>query len=216
MHLTRTFLLLSASFIFLVNFHAFSQSDSISDWKLAKEKNGIQVYTRFMEGAKFKEYKTIAEMDASAEELIDILLDVESYSKWMAHVKLAEILETDGDDRFYVYSEVAVPWPFDNRDEVTLSVVSRDEVSKEIQIEISIIPDYIPEKKGIIRMPSGKGLWVFTPLENGKTQVYHQFGGDPGGNIPAWIVNMFLVDGPYKTMLSLQEVIAKKSYKKKK
>ena len=64
-------------------------------------------------------------------------------------------------------------------------------------------------------MPSGKGKWVFTPLENGKTQVYHQFGGDPGGSIPAWIVNMFLVDGPYKTMLGLQETIAKRSSKKK-
>lgn len=216
MYFTRTFLLLLTGFIFLLNFQVFSQSDSIADWKLAKEKKGIQVYTRFMEGEKFKEYKTIAEVDASAEELINILLDVASYSKWMAHVKLAEILEMDGDDRFYVYSEVSLPWPFDNRDEVTLSVISRDEVSKEIQIEISIIPDYIPEKKGIVRMPSGKGLWVFTPHESGKTQVYHQFGGDPGGNIPAWIVNMFLVDGPYKTMLSLQEVVAKKSYKKKK
>jgi hypothetical protein len=69
--------------------------------------------------------------------------------------------------------------------------------------------DYIPEKKGVVRLPEGRGLWVFTPLENGKTEVYHRFGGDPGGNIPAWIVNMFLVDGPHKTILGLQEKVEK-------
>ena len=191
-----------------------SQADTTINWKLSKEKNGIQVFTRTIEGTKFKEYKTICEVDATPEELLDILVDVDSYTEWMAHVKLAEILKLEGDSNFYVYSEVAIPWPFDNRDEVTLSAIKRTEDSAEITIEITIITDYLPEKKGIVRMPSGSGQWVFTPLENGKTKVYHRFGGDPGGKIPAWIVNMFLVDGPYKTMLSLQEQAAKMSFNK--
>jgi hypothetical protein len=56
-------------------------------------------------------------------------------------------------------------------------------------------------------MPSGRGSWEFIPLGNGTTKVYHNFGGDPGGKIPAWIVNMFLVDGPYKTMIGLRKLV---------
>jgi hypothetical protein len=127
---------------------------------------------------------------------------------------VAELFKTEGEDRFYVYSEVGVLWPFNNRDEITLSVVKRKEDSVEITIEITIIQDFVLEKKGIIRMSSGNGEWIFTPIENGKTKIYHRFGADPGGNIPAWIVNIFLVDAPYKTMLALQERAAKLSFKK--
>ncbi len=201
-------------YFILIQSQSFCQADTVNGWKLSKDKNGIQVFTRNIEGTKFKEYKTLCEIDVTPEDLVAILVDVESYTKWMAYVKVAEILKTEGEDRFYVYSEVGVPWPFNNRDEITLSVVKRQEESPELTIEITIIPGYIPEKKGIVRMPSGSGLWVFTPMENGKTKIYHQFGGDPGGNIPAWIVDMFLVDGPYKTMLALQEQAAKLSFKK--
>ena len=205
----RYHILLLLSALLLMNPSGMrAQVDTTSDWKLEKDKNGILVYTRATETSKFKEYKSIVEMDASPGKLLEILLDVEAYSEWMAHVKEAEILKKEGENRFYIYSEVSVPWPFDNRDEVTLSVVERQPETGEISINITIIPDFIPEKSGKIRMPSGDGLWIFTPLNNGKTRVYHRFGGDPGGNIPAWIVNMFLVDGPYKTMTELRERVA--------
>jgi hypothetical protein len=182
-----------------------AQEDTTANWKLEKDKNGIKVFTRVAEGSKFKEYKSETEIEASPEKLLEILLDVEKYPEWMANVDVADILDQEGEENYYIYSMVNVPWPFEDRDEVTLSEVSKDSGSGTITIRIEILPDYIGETKGVVRIPSGKGLWVFKPLENGKTWVYHQFRGDPGGNIPAWIANMFMVDGPYKTMIGLQE-----------
>lgn len=195
--------------LLLSSFTVVSQSKTDTNWKLAKEKNGITIYTRTMEGTKFKEYKAICVIEASPVELVKILTDVHEYTEWMAFVKEAEVVEKDGEDIFYVYSEVKVPFPFDNRDQITKSVVVKDTITGRQSIEVEIIPDFLPEKKGIVRMPSGHGRWAFTPMENGKTQLYHSFGGNPGGNIPAWIVNMFLVDGPYKTMMGLQEKVLK-------
>ncbi|MEJ2593806.1 MAG: START domain-containing protein [bacterium] len=184
------------------------QEDTLTDWNLAKDKNGIQVYTRDTENSKFKEYKSVTEMSASPERLLEILLDVEDYTTWMSNVKVAEILDQQGEDNYYIYSEVNVPWPFDNRDQITLSEVIREPSTGSIRIRITILPDYKPEKKGVVRVSSGNGLWAFTPLGNGKTRVYHRFAGDPGGSIPAWVVNIFLVDGPYKNMIGLREKIA--------
>ena len=107
----------------LFAFSLTAQDEDTEEWKLKKVKNGIEVYTRLMEGSKFKEYKSLCEVSISPEELVQVLIDVEEYPEWMAFVKVAEILEMDGDNVFYVYSEVKIPWPFDNRDQVTKSVV---------------------------------------------------------------------------------------------
>lgn len=178
------------------------------NWELGKEKDGITVYTRVMEGKKLKEYMAVCEVDATPEQLVDILYDIENYVNWMDNVKEAELIETDGENIFYVYSQVKVPFPFDNRDQVTKSVIVDDSLSDKKTIEVEIIPGYIPEKKGVVRVPFGEGLWEFIPLENGKTKINHRFGAEPGGSIPAWVVNMFLVDSPIKTMEGLKEQVA--------
>lgn len=187
--------------------NAFSQDDE-TEWKLAKEKDGIEIYTRKIEGYSIKEYKSISAVEASPEELLDIMIDVESYIDWMANVKETKMVKHDVAEKFYVYTEVEVPWPFDNRDEVSLSEVSRVPETGAIKIQISIVESEIPEKKGVIRLTEGEGVWIFTPLADGTTEIYHQFAAEPGGSIPTWLANMFLVDGPYKTMLGLKEFVA--------
>lgn len=195
-------------FTLLSSFSMFSQTEEEPDWELAKEKKGITVYTRLMQDSKFKEYKAVSEIDATPSELIDILFNVKEYPEWMYAVSSSEIIEMDGENIFYVYSEVKVPFPFDNRDQVTKSVIIRDPESGIQTIEVSIVPDFLPTNKGIVRMNSGRGLWQFVPLENGQTKATHIFGGDPGGSIPSWVVNMFLVDGPIKTFTGLKELIS--------
>lgn len=194
--------------IMLLPFLLAGQPEGEDNWELGKEKNGISVYTRVMEGSKLKEYMAVCEVDATPEQLVAILYDIDNYVNWMASVKEAELLEKDGENVFYVYSEVKVPFPFDNRDQVTKSVIVDDPDSDKKIIEVEIVPDYRPEKKGVVRIPFGEGNWEFIPLENGKTKVNHRFGADPGGSIPAWVVNMFLVDAPVKTMEGLKEQVA--------
>jgi hypothetical protein len=180
----------------------FSQEDG-DGWELARLKDGVEVYTRTPEGSKFKEYKALATIEAEPKKLVEIIEDVDTYTDWMANIKNTELLARPDSAVFISYTEAKVPWPFDNRDNVTKSVISYDPVTGTYTIDIYMIPDYIPEKKGIIRIADGEGKWIFTPTEDGKTEVYHQFIADPAGKIPAWLVNMFIVDGPHKTMLGL-------------
>jgi len=192
----------------ILSFSLVGQPDGEENWELGKEKNGISVYTRVMKDSKLKEYMASCEVNATPEQLVAILYDIDNYVNWMASVKEAELLETDGKNIFYVYSEVKVPFPFDNRDQVTKSIIVDDPDSDKKTIEVEIIPDYRPEKKGVVRVPFGEGNWEFIPLENGKTKINHRFGADPGGSIPAWVVNMFLVDTPVKTLEGLKEQVA--------
>jgi ribosome-associated toxin RatA of RatAB toxin-antitoxin module len=190
----------------LFSLSSFSQEED-DGWKLAKDKGGIKVYTRLPENSKFKEFSTRSFVNANPERLVEAIKNVDSYTSWMANIKDASMLEMPSEQEFYVYSEIKVPWPFDDRDNVTKSVVSYDSLTGSYTIDIVMVSEYIPEKKGFIRMNEGNGLWKFTPTEDGRTEIYHRFMGNPAGNIPSWIVNMFIVDGPYKTMIGLRELV---------
>ena len=61
-------------------------------------------------------------------------------------------------------------------------------------------PNYIPQKKGITRIEEATGSWIFIPVSKNKIMVKYQFVADPGLNIPNWIINLFIVNGPYKTL----------------
>ena len=84
-----------------------------------------------------------------------------------------------------------------------------DTQTKVFKATIISKPNYIPDKSGIVRIEEAKGIWKFTQKENGETKVLYQFLGDPGGNIPSWIINIFIVDGPYKTLMNLKQFVKK-------
>ncbi|NOX84478.1 MAG: START domain-containing protein [Chlorobi bacterium] len=190
-------------------FSTFGQKTGENGWKLAKVKDGIKVYTRIPEGVRLKEYKAETIVEATPERVLEVLTDADRYSEWMSGIKETKRLKKEGDSAFYIYALLSLPWPFDDRDEVSRSVVMKDTIPGGYFMPIRLVSGLVPEKKGIVRMTNGKGYWLIEPLPDGKTRIIHQFIGDPGGNIPAWIVNIFLVDSPYKSFLGLRQELMK-------
>lgn len=180
-----------------------------SDWKLEKENDGISVYTREVGGMKIKEFKATATIETKIKVLVDMVIDAETYVDWIDKMEEAEIVEKVNENEFYIYSQVDVPWPFDNRDIVTLNKVIKDEKTGAVTIAITAVSGKVPEKDGVIRMPESSGFWKFSPNKEGKIAVVYQYLADPGGGIPEWLVNMFLVDGPFKTLENMKKIAEK-------
>ncbi len=190
--------------ILLCSFTAvFGQQD---EWHLAKDKNGIKVYTRQVQGTKIKEYRAITSIDAPPEKLQALLYNTEKYKQWMAGLKEAKTIRWEGDSVYYTWTSLAIPWPFHDRDEVTRSVIVKDSIQGSYMVKSTIIKGIVPEKEGLVRMTKGHGHWLLQKLPDGKTKVEFQFLADPAGNLPASIVNMFIVDSPYKTLMGLKKV----------
>jgi len=177
-----------------------------TEWKLEKEKDGITVYTREVGGKKIKEFKAETIMNTQVPELVAMVVDASTYVDWIDKIENAKIVEVISKDEFYVYTEADVPWPFDNRDIVTLNKVVKDEKTGAVTIEIAAVAGKVPEKEGVVRMPESGGFWKFTPNKEGKIAVVYQYLADPGGGIPEWLVNAFLVDGPYKTLENMKRI----------
>ncbi len=192
-------------------FTVFGQETDDNGWKLAKVKDGIKIYTRIPEGSKLKEYRAETIIEATPERILEVLINANRYSEWMSGVKETRYMKNEGDSSFYIYARLSVPWPFDDRDEVSGSVVMKDTIPGGYFMPIRLVSGVVPEKKGVVRMTNGKGYWLIEPLSGGKTRLVHQFIGDPGGNMPAWIVNIFLVDSPYKSFLGLRQEVMRES-----
>lgn len=198
----RALLLLVVSLSICININA-----QTSDWKLAKNENGIQVYTRKTDASPIKEFKATVIINTDLNTLIETLNNVENYPKWMADCKYAKTLKQVNGNVRYDYIEVNVPWPLENRD-IIFSYKSKLDSNKYVA-ELTSQSDYIDKKEGITRIIKATGKWALSKKSKNEIAVTYQFLGDPEGSIPTWIINLFIVDGPYKTLGNLKEYLKK-------
>jgi ribosome-associated toxin RatA of RatAB toxin-antitoxin module len=185
-----------------------------NDWKLSIDREGIKVFTREVSASKIKAVKVTSTLPAKASQLVALLLDVESAPDWIYHTKSCKLLKQVSPSELYYYSEVAVPWPVENRHFVAHLTVQQSSETKVIVIDGPAVSGFVPEKQGIVRVVESKGRWQITPLANNQIQVEYTLHVNPGGNLPAWMVNMFATQGPIEIFRKMKIMVQKPRYKR--
>ncbi len=211
MQTKRLFPSLTFSLLFCIPLLLLSQ-DSY-DWELKRNKGGIRVYMKNVEGSNIKELKFETEIEASLNAVAAILTDVKGFDDWVYASVKSETIEKISDTEVYYYTEIDFPWPMSNRDLVLYSTFWQDPKTMAIHSKTSSKHDMLPEKENIIRMTQTDLHWIFTPIGNGKVKIDYYLNADPGGRIPAWMVNLAADQGPLQTMIKFKEEIAKEKYK---
>ncbi|TLV02156.1 START domain-containing protein [Dyadobacter luticola] len=176
-----------------------------SQWKLVAEKGDIKVYNRLVPGSKVKALKAECVLNARVEEVVDLLLDIPAATKWVCHAKSCTILRKVSDREVFYYTEVSLPWPLDNRDFVTNLTISENPLTKVVTVEAPAVPGFLPEKKGLVRIKKSVSTWTITPVATEKVKVEYTLQVDPGGAIPAHIVNLFACQGPIETFTNMKK-----------
>jgi START domain len=201
-------ILLSGLLLLLFSIRTFSQND----WILKQDKEGIKVYTKNLENSPFKAVKTVCTIDASLTKLTAVLLDINSSKDWVYATKLCTILKQPAPSELFYYSEVAVPWPVNNRDFIVRLKVSQDAKTKIVTVEGENKPTLLPEKKNIVRIKDCYSKWIIVPLANGQVKIEYVLQVDPGGMIPAWLINLFATKGPFESFKNLRLQVKKPAY----
>jgi hypothetical protein len=193
-------LVLLLSTVMLMPLDAFPQTS----WEIDKNKDGIAVYTMMEKDSDFKSFKAVVRVDASKDEIIKLLKDADSYTKWYGYTKTSKVLKQEKDVQ-YNYVETIFPWPYSNRDMVyRMSVDTSNPAATKISLEG--IPDYIPEKRGIVRMQKAEGYILLKPLD-GITEITYVFHSEPGAHVPVWLANNSITELPFKTLIGLREIL---------
>lgn len=194
--------------LFLCASCVLSQNASSSDlWSLDINKNGIKVYTRNVAGSDFKEFRGVARIEASIDELIDIFLDVDNYSKWFGYTEKSKILlKTDKNQ--YIYIETDFLWPYANRDMAYKMEINRS-IPNKLELLLIGLPDYIPTQKGLVRMEQANGRIVLTAKGNA-TEIIYEYHSEPGNNVPVWLAHKIMSQLPYTTLTGLRKLLEDK------
>jgi hypothetical protein len=185
---------------------------SQDDWKLKSDKDGINIFTRTFPDSKFKAIKVEVELDATLTQLVAVILDVNTGAEWVYSTKSSVLLKQVSPSELYYYSEVNVPWPAANRDFIAELRAVQDPHNRVVTIYGPTFPDYMPAKKDIVRVRRSEGKWVISPLAKGRIKVEYTLRVDPGGDVPAWLVNMFATKGPYESFRKLKDQLLKPVY----
>ena len=176
------------------------------EWKKDLEKDDIIIYTRHIEGSKFKEFLAEASMNGTIDKFIEVFTDIEAYPNWMPDCKSVEIIDSPTPFDITYHLTLKVPFPFANRDMVQQLVLNRQDSS--LEIDLINRPNEIPEYKKHVRIQNAVGHWRIEEKAPDKLDIEFQYHADPGGDIPAWLANTFIVKSPHTTLRRIKKMLA--------
>jgi len=182
--------------------------------ELRKDENSIKVFSCINANSKFNSIKASFEIEATAPQLAAMVMDIAGYTKWQYKTSKASILKTISPLELIYYVEIISPWPASNRDIVVHLKIEQDSLTKKMVFHCRGIPDYIPENKGIIRVPMSRSTWRIEPTAFNRLKVEYSMDMDPSGLVPVWLINKVSADGPYESFFALKNSILSRNYSK--
>ena len=189
---------------------------SATEWELARDRNGVKVWTREEPGFPISAFKAVTVVDSSLSGLVSLILDTDSVSQWAYRVLRIEVLSRDdAAATFIIRTETDFPWPLSNRDVVLAGQVSQDEKSRIVTVRSRSTPlGQYPPHPDFVRMPEMIGDWIFRPLGGGKVEVTMIGRANPAGNIPFGVVSLIIHETPYQTLIGLRKIIGQERYQR--
>lgn len=189
---------------------------SAMEWELARDRNGVKVWTREEPGFPISAFKAVTVVDSSLAGLVSLILDTDSVSQWAYRVLRIEVLSRDdAAATFIIRTETDFPWPLSNRDVVLAGQVSQDEKSRIVTVRSRSTPlGQYPPHPDFVRMPEMIGDWIFRPLGHGKVEVTMIGRANPAGNIPFGVVSLIIHETPYQTLIGLRKIIGQERYQR--
>lgn len=188
------------------------QGNAQNSWQLKTSKNGINVYTSTNTDSKIKSVKVECLLHATLTQLAAVISDIKTNDQWAYRTKNCTVLKQINPADLYYYAEIEMPWPVENRDYISHLKLSQNPVNRVMLIETENVPSFIPPKKDIVRIMQSVTKWVVSPQDDHTLKVEYTLFTDPGGNLPAWLINMFTIDGPLESFQKLREQLKKPAY----
>lgn len=186
------------SVLFIGNVSAQHQS-----WQLAKSGNGVEIFTREREGGKIKEYKAIMVVNGSVKSIEKQLDNVDEYPAWQDNCDYAKVIEKPSANVQYERYYTDTPWPIADRD-LVMKMVKEKRGDGSVSYKRISAPDKFPIDSEFMRIQEAGGEWLLEPLGEKQAKLTYQFYANPGGSLPAWLVNSFIVQGPFNTFTNLK------------
>jgi hypothetical protein len=168
------------------------------EWKLIKTNDkgdGWKVYKAKVSDSKLNQVKIIGKVNCSIEEaqkiawkmILDSTMRITKKGKSLGYVKVLERSENE----MVVYDFMKGSFLVKDRDVVVRFTLINDSLKNTTGIKWSQVDlkGYEPADS-VIRMPLATGSWNFEKIDSTRCMATENFRFHPGGNPPAWVINM--------------------------
>jgi len=177
-----------------------------SEWKLAKDEDGIKIYTLKTPGDAMLKMRTVMEGDYTLSQLVSQHIGVgdtlQVCIEWIPGCKDFKRIMSYNPARGYDRDmwRVAVPGPFADRELLISTIFHQDKQTKAVTLDVVSMPNSLPPTPGVVRIERMHNQWTYTPMPNGKVQValIQDVGFSDVGFVPYLLLNMNLVNDSYK------------------
>jgi len=159
---------------------------------------GYVLYSRPVDDSDYPAFKIEGVVDAPPEKVIRAIETMLTDPGYVSEGQTREVLEKEA-GRWLLYTHFDLPALFSDRDVVATATLVLSEATPQYELRWMETNAAGPgPKEGVVRMPSSRGSWALTRLDDGKTRVVCESHADFGGSLPAWLVtsrsSTFVVD----------------------
>lgn len=185
---------------------------SEENWDLDVKEDGIRIYTRSLDDSRIDAFRAETVLDAPLQAVLAVMSDPRSCMEWVHQCAEAYNLPGGSFNDRYAYSINDMPWPASDRDYVlhirTMTGASRDQII----MKMDAVPDRRAKRDGYVRMEQASTIYEFTRTDDNRTRMIWYQHAEPGGSLPAWLVNQLATDIPYESLKELNRVVQEDQY----
>lgn len=194
--------------IFIAGINSFFYAQ---DWVLEHEDERIVVYTKKDSTDNIKTYKAESYIKHPAESIFAVYTDFENYPEWFEELEQILMIDTTFGENYTVYdyySVIAIPWPFDDRELVQSFKTEKLEEGRYLLYSTPL--EYSFYNEDFVRVEDFYQRTELIDQGNGTTKILMEGKYDVGGNVPSWLINMFVVSGPMNAVESIENYLDNK------
>ncbi len=186
-------------FLFSLNLVAYPEDE----WILELDKEGVRVYTQLDGVSPYKQVKVTTTINASAEDVMEILVAFSQYKSWMHHVSQSYLINQSDPATYYVFTLEDAVWPMQDRYQV--SKVNVEGTSSAATVRFRTVQDYIEKRTDAIQIKQCEGYWSLRDRPNHQCTLEYVLIQNPGGHVPPWLANFNSIENPYQSVVRLKQ-----------
>lgn len=175
---------------------------ALAGWEQQSSDHGVTVDWRRVDGARVRQIRATGTVEQPLSRLLAVLKDIEHYPDFMPPTEAVEVLKVDATTK-WVHVTINPPWV--SRRDYCVAVRWTQFADGTVGSAWSQFDDGCPApQKGVVRHARTEGTWRLRAVDDKHTYVEYTAITDPGGSLPAWMIDRATV----KAMRSMFATLA--------
>ena len=182
-------------------------------WVTLSDEENVKGYSRTVDGSNILEYRSTIVVDSKIEIVGAVLRNVNGLKEDNKNCIELRFLEKKDNNNYTFYIAYSYSGPIANRD-IIVKVTTRYDLKRGRVISdlTAVSEPLVPYKKGFVRITDYRAQFVIEYINREKTGVIFTSRMNPGGSIPAFIVNYMGKRAIFSGAADLREAVKKQKY----